>query len=33
MYYFKGNTFRKRTHDFNNGIELFKNIKSGEIKL
>ena len=33
MYYFKGNTFRKRTDDFNSGIELFKNIKSGKKKL
>ena len=23
IYYFKGNTFRKRFNDFNNGIELF----------
>ena len=33
IYYFKGNTFRKRSDDFNNGIELFKTIKSGETKL
>ena len=23
IYYFKGNTFRKRFDDFNNGVELF----------
>ena len=23
IYYFKGNTFRKRCDDFNNGIEIF----------
>ena len=33
IYYFKGNTFRKRFNDFNNNIELFKKIKSGEMKL
>ena len=33
IYYFKGNTARKRFDDFNNGMELFKKIKSGEIKL
>ena len=33
IYYFKGNTFRKRLDDFNNGIELLKKIKSGEMKL
>ena len=33
IYYFKGNTFRKRFCDFNNGIEFFKKIKSGETKL
>ena len=27
IYYFKGNTFRKRFDDFNNGIELFKKNK------
>ena len=32
-YYFKGNTARKRFHNFNNSIELFKKIKSGKIKL
>ena len=31
--YFKGNTFRKRFGNFNNGIEFFKKIKSGETKL
>ena len=30
--YFKGNTFRKRFGNFNNGIEFFKKIKSGEKK-
>ena len=30
--YFKGNTFRKRFGNFNNGIEFFKKIKSGETK-
>ena len=33
IYYFKGNTFRKRFGNFNNGIEFFKKIKSGETKL
>ena len=33
IYYFKGITFRKRFGDFKNGIELFKRIKSGEMKL
>ena len=33
IYYFKGITFRKRFGDFKNGIELFKKIKSGEMKL
>ena len=32
-YYFKGNTARKRFDDFFNGIELFKKIKPGEMKL
>ena len=32
-YYFKFNTSRKTFDFFNNGIELFKKIKSGEIKL
>ena len=33
IYYFKGNTTRKRFDDFNNGIELFRKIQSGEMKL
>ena len=33
MYYFKGNTARKRFDDFNNAIELLKEVKSGEMKL
>ena len=33
IYYFKGNTARKRFHDFNNGIELFRKKQSGEMKL
>ena len=33
MYYFKGNTDRKRSDSFNNGIKLFEKIKSGEMKL
>ena len=33
IYYFKSNTSRKKFDDFSNGIELFKKIKSGEIKL
>ena len=33
IYYFKGNTARKRFDNFNNSIELFKKIKSGKIKL
>ena len=33
LYYFKCNTARKKLDDFNNGIELFRKIKSGEIKL
>ena len=33
MYYFKGNTARKRFDNFNNGIKLFEKIKSGEMKL
>ena len=32
-YYFKGNTFRKKFDDFNNGTELFEKIKPGEMKL
>ena len=33
IYYFKGNTARKRFDYFNNGIELFKKIESSELKL
>ena len=33
IYYFKGNTARKRFDDFNNGIKLFEKIESGEMKL
>ena len=33
IYYFKGNNARKRFDDFNNGIELFRKMKSGEIRL
>ena len=32
-YYFKRYTTRKRFDDFNNAIELFRNIQSGEMKL
>ena len=32
-YYFTGNKARKRFDDFNNEIELFRKIQSGEIKL
>ena len=32
-YYFTGNKARKRFDDFNNEIELFRKIESGEIKL
>ena len=32
-YYFEGNTFRKKFDHLNNGIKLFKTIKSCEIKL
>ena len=32
-YYFKGNTARKIFGDFNNGIERFRKIRSGEMKL
>ena len=32
-YYFKGNTYRTRLDDFNNGKEFFRKIKSGERKL
>ena len=33
MYYFKGNTPRKRYDDFNNGMEFFRKIQSGQMKL
>ena len=33
IYYFKGNTARRRFDDFNNDIELFEKVKSGKIKL
>ena len=33
IYYFKSHASRKRFDDFNNGIELFKKIKSGEMRL
>ena len=33
MYYFKGNTVRKRFDEFNNGIEHFRKMQSGEVKL
>ena len=33
IYYFTGNTARKKFHDFNNNIELFRKIQSGEMKL
>ena len=29
IYYFKGNTARKKLNDFENGIELIEEIKSG----
>ena len=32
-YYFKGDIARKRLDDFNNCIELFRKIQSGEMKL
>ena len=32
-YHFQVNTFRKRLDDFNNGIKLFRKIKSGKSKL
>ena len=32
-YYFKDDTAKKRFYDFNNGIELFKKIKSGEASI
>ena len=33
IYYFKGSTFRKRSDDFSDSIELCKERKSGETKL
>ena len=33
FFYFEGNTATERFNDFNNGIELFKKIKSGQMKL
>ena len=33
IYYFKSHASRKRFGNFNNGIELFKKIKSGEMRL
>ena len=33
IYYFKNNTAPKDFNDFENGIELFRKIKSGEMKL
>ena len=33
IYYFKGNIARKRFYGFNNGRELFKKIKSCEMRL
>ena len=33
IYYFKGNTARKRSDDFENGIVLFRKIASGEMKI
>ena len=33
IYYFKSHASRKRFDNFNNGIELFKKIKSGEMRL
>ena len=33
IYYVKDNTAKKRFDDFNNGIELFRKIQSGEMKL
>ena len=33
IYYFKGNTDRKRFDDLNNGIKLFEKTKSGEMNL
>ena len=33
MYYFKGNTDRKRFDGFNNSIKLFREIQSCKMKL
>ena len=33
IYYFTSNTARKRFYDFNNGIECFRKIQYGELKL
>ena len=33
IYYFKDDTCKKRSYYFNNGIEHFQKIKSGEMKL
>ena len=30
LYYFKANTARKKNYDFNNGIEVFRKMQSGE---
>ena len=33
IYYFKGNSDRKRLNDFNKGIKLLEKIRSGEMKI
>ena len=33
IYYFKGNSDRKRFNDFNKGIKLLEKIRSGEMKI
>ena len=33
IYYFKNNNNNRNFNDFDNGIELFKNMQSGEMKL
>ena len=33
IYYFKNNTAKKNFNDFDNGIELFRKIQSGEMKV
>ena len=33
IHYFQGNTSKKGFDDFNNGIEIFRKIQSGKIKL